>query len=136
MQLGGNANARHFFRQHNCTSSDTQQKYNSRAALLYKEKLATMSKQAMQIHGSRVHIDQQTQEEVPETKKDIDFFDEHANMATPASPDVVAMDQPFKSISNGTNGEDSSVGPSVESLTATKTDTKLSSEPPKKSVIG
>ncbi|CAL4071532.1 unnamed protein product, partial [Meganyctiphanes norvegica] len=141
MQLGGNTNARHFFRQHNCTTTDAQQKYNSRAAQLYKDKLATMSKQAMQIHGSRLHIDIQTQEEVPEPKKEVDFFDEHANIVTPASPDVVPID-PFKycrsarSVSNGTNGVDSSVGPSVDSLAAPNTDSQLSTEPPKKSMIG
>ncbi|XP_066964996.1 ADP-ribosylation factor GTPase-activating protein 2 isoform X2 [Macrobrachium rosenbergii] len=57
MQLGGNTNARTFFRQHNCTTSDAQQKYNSRAAQLYREKLSQMSQQAMRIHGTRMELD-------------------------------------------------------------------------------
>lgn len=43
-----------FFRQYNCVSKDAQQKYNSRAAQLYKEKLLQSAKQAMKTYGTQV----------------------------------------------------------------------------------
>ncbi|XP_066251801.1 ADP-ribosylation factor GTPase-activating protein 2 isoform X2 [Euwallacea similis] len=39
MQLGGNTAATQFFNLHNCNTNDSQKKYNSRAAQLYREKL-------------------------------------------------------------------------------------------------
>ncbi|KRF84814.1 ADP-ribosylation factor GTPase-activating protein 2 isoform X2 [Drosophila virilis] len=54
MQLGGNANAAQFFRSHNCSSSDAQVKYNSRAAQLYRDKLAAQAQQAMKVYGTKL----------------------------------------------------------------------------------
>ncbi|XP_050496083.1 ADP-ribosylation factor GTPase-activating protein 2 isoform X1 [Bombus huntii] len=87
MQLGGNANARKYFAQHNCTTTDAQQKYNSRAAMQYREKLAQASAQAMRRYGTKVflpstknktmlHLDDDPTS-TSEEQGEIDFFKEH-----------------------------------------------------------
>jgi len=74
MQLGGNAKASTFFRSHNCMTTDTQQKYNSRAAQLYREKLSQAAVQAMRMHGDKLHIDGGNEEVDNKEDKDEDFF--------------------------------------------------------------
>ncbi|EFX85179.1 hypothetical protein DAPPUDRAFT_300346 [Daphnia pulex] len=83
MQLGGNANAAAFFRQHNCSTVDAQTKYNSRAAILYKEKLSNLALQSLRIHGTQLHIDSGTEAPAPQEKKEEDFF-----AVTEAFPDT------------------------------------------------
>ncbi|XP_043267406.1 ADP-ribosylation factor GTPase-activating protein 2 isoform X2 [Venturia canescens] len=78
MQLGGNAAARVFFAQHNCTSNDAQQKYKSRTAMMYREKLSQKSGQAMKVYGIKLHIEETTEPEV-EDPAEADFFKEHEN---------------------------------------------------------
>ncbi|XP_057341961.1 ADP-ribosylation factor GTPase-activating protein 2 isoform X2 [Microplitis mediator] len=77
MQLGGNAHARAFFTQHNCTSTDAQHKYKSRTAMQYREKLAQASNQAMKRYGTKLHLDDTETSNKREEKEEIDFFTEH-----------------------------------------------------------
>ncbi|XP_043230749.1 ADP-ribosylation factor GTPase-activating protein 2-like isoform X1 [Amphibalanus amphitrite] len=80
MQLGGNANARKFFHQHNCSTTDAQQKYHSRAAQLYRDKLHGMAVQAMKLYGTQVHIESEHHDGGGEkAQPDVDFFDEHSS---------------------------------------------------------
>ncbi|XP_047998605.1 ADP-ribosylation factor GTPase-activating protein 2 isoform X2 [Leguminivora glycinivorella] len=57
MQLGGNANATQYFRSHGLNTEDARQKYSSRVAEMYRQKLSTMSEQAMKTYGTKLHID-------------------------------------------------------------------------------
>ncbi len=105
MQLGGNANAVSkndkkpsstnpilnsfcnfqisFFRHHNCDTSDTQLKYKSRAAQLYRDKLHSEAAKAMRIHGTKLFIDapQSVDEgdDKPDEAEEADFFDQHTD---------------------------------------------------------
>ncbi|XP_016992079.1 ADP-ribosylation factor GTPase-activating protein 2 isoform X2 [Drosophila rhopaloa] len=81
MQLGGNANAAQFFRAHNCSSTDAQVKYNSRAAQLYRDKLSAQAQQAMKIHGTKLHLEQTDKSEGNEVAKEEDFFAQCDNEA-------------------------------------------------------
>ncbi|XP_018009492.1 ADP-ribosylation factor GTPase-activating protein 2 isoform X2 [Hyalella azteca] len=81
MQLGGNANARSFFRQHNCTSTDAQQKYTSRAAQLYKQQLDQQVIKYMKTHPNTPMIegDHSTAAaaDAEARKKETDFFEQN-----------------------------------------------------------
>lgn len=82
MQLGGNANATQFFSQHNCITTDAQQKYNSRAAQLYREKLSNLAQQAMLKHGKELFL-HTSSEVAAEEDKEIDFFSEQHSSSFP-----------------------------------------------------
>uniref|UniRef100_A0A2K5LTV8 ADP-ribosylation factor GTPase-activating protein 2 n=1 Tax=Cercocebus atys TaxID=9531 RepID=A0A2K5LTV8_CERAT len=83
MQVGGNANATAFFRQHGCTANDANTKYNSRAAQMYREKIRQLGSAALARHGTDLWIDN-ISSAVPNhspEKKDSDFFTEHTQVS-------------------------------------------------------
>jgi len=43
-----------FFHQHGCTTNDSQQKYHSRAAQMYRERLHGQALKALKGHGTKV----------------------------------------------------------------------------------
>lgn len=80
MQVGGNANAEAFFQQHGCNTKDIQQKYNSRAAQLYREKLHQAATKAMKQYGTKLFLEESHKNEHNQStneKKEGDFFHEH-----------------------------------------------------------
>eukprot|EP00092_Neocalanus_flemingeri_P034400 GFUD01037409.1.p1 GENE.GFUD01037409.1~~GFUD01037409.1.p1 ORF type:complete len:532 (-),score=192.67 GFUD01037409.1:83-1678(-) len=82
MQLGGNAKASTFFRSQNCLTTDTQEKYNSRASQMYREKLHQAAAQAIRIHGDKLHIETGADGEDLDEVKNEEFFDSHSDFAT------------------------------------------------------
>lgn len=151
MQLGGNANARKFFHQHNCSSTDAQQKYHSRAAQLYRDKLHGMAVQAMKLHGTQVHIDSEHHDAAAEKPAEVDFFDEHssapfqsdnqysaaAHFAT-QEPEPEPESQPSKPASNGSAVPVPGAGPSVEHVLSSSPSQQQQPQhaAPRKSTIG
>lgn len=82
MQTGGNANAASFFEQHHNTTKDSTQKYNSRAAQMYREKLHQLAIKAQRTYGTKLQIDDGNQNPVANTPKEpTDFFQDASNIS-------------------------------------------------------
>ncbi|NP_001080327.1 ADP ribosylation factor GTPase activating protein 3 S homeolog [Xenopus laevis] len=117
MQVGGNSNATIFFRQHGCSTNDTNAKYNSRASQLYREKIKSLATQATRKHGTELWIDVYGAPPLsPQQQEEEDFFASHSeqvnNTAQGAAPQV---EETPLTISNKEAGEPD-VGPSVDYL--------------------
>ncbi|XP_078272903.1 ADP-ribosylation factor GTPase-activating protein 3-like isoform X1 [Rhinoraja longicauda] len=121
MQIGGNANAIAFFSQHGCNSNDTNAKYNSRAAVLYREKVRSLAVTATRKHGTALWIDNLANPPLSPHNKDEDFFASHTT-----STSVQSSDQSFDRIlpelsssektQQADNSGEQEHGPNVECL--------------------
>lgn len=141
MQVGGNAKAAQFFRQHNCNTTDAQQKYNSRAAQLYKDKLANLAQQSLQLHGTTLHIDSPHESTAESNKpEEVDFFADCASFDNTAATAPVTTDShnnilkqqediPKLACLSSTEGAEHAQGPSVDFLNST-----MPVEPPKSTI--
>jgi len=136
MQLGGNAKAVSFFRHHNCSTTDTQQKYNSRAAQLYREKLHQAAAQAMRLHGNKLHIDTGTTEEEEVEKEEDDFFVEQEKTSTEHSADNSIASTPILTHRNGVVENTADGVPNVEQALATSPTSAQLKAAPRKPTIG
>ncbi|XP_025099549.1 ADP-ribosylation factor GTPase-activating protein 2-like isoform X2 [Pomacea canaliculata] len=152
MQVGGNASARSFFSEHGCTTTDAQQKYNSRAAKLYRDKLLSQAQHAMRLHGTKVHledkegktklhIDVHSEPTSPDAKAEVDFFSEHTKDTFRedypiAADQKLSAPEPVKNGTLGENAKESDVGPSVEAALSTSPSQAAAQIEPRKTIIG
>ncbi|XP_046575566.1 LOW QUALITY PROTEIN: ADP-ribosylation factor GTPase-activating protein 2-like [Haliotis rubra] len=145
MQVGGNANAISYFRQHGCDTNDAQKKYNSRAAMMYKEKLLGLSQHACRLHGTKLHIDAGHSDPSP-VSKEVDFFKEHTEFNsrdTQPSPineeaRLYSEPQPIKngSLSSKAVEIDPNEGPNVEAALSMSPTQAAAIAEPRKAIIG
>ncbi|XP_022111411.1 ADP-ribosylation factor GTPase-activating protein 2-like [Acanthaster planci] len=153
MQVGGNANATVFFRQHGTSTTDANKKYNSRAAQLYREKIKSLAAAAMRKYGTEtLHIGD-LHVSSPE-QKEVDFFKEHSGdhkdlmpssnlpqqqamnlSSSPPEEEVKVQPVPIK---NGQNApsEGDTREPSVDHVLGTSPSQSLAKAEPRKSTIG
>ncbi|XP_072015617.1 ADP-ribosylation factor GTPase-activating protein 2-like isoform X2 [Amphiura filiformis] len=152
MQLGGNANAMAFFRQHGVSTTDAHRKYTSRAAGMYKEKVNKLAIGAMRKYGTDIHISEIAHAQSPK-EKEVDFFQEHTE-STPSSvvksasnsiqletaSEASSQPVPIKNGNGNGNGkkvdDDPTKGPNVEAALSISPTQALSKPEPRKSTIG
>ncbi|XP_031552167.1 ADP-ribosylation factor GTPase-activating protein 3-like [Actinia tenebrosa] len=125
MQVGGNAKATAFFRQHSVNTEDSTAKYKSRVALLYREKIASLAAKAQNMYGTQLFIDTPHAPATPNSPdKDKDFFTEMES----ATPNAITIPN------NGSNGRNSPAnGAAKENKNMDLDINALSISPPKKS---
>ena len=127
----------HFFKQHNCNMNDPSQKYNSRVAILYKDKLAQQIANSFKVYGYVLelpHTSGSTSEkqETNETKND--FFDEEAMSSLSISNASLSNDASImRSRVPATSVKSSKEGPNIN-LSSETSGVKLTDYKP--SVIG
>uniref|UniRef100_UPI00398EEC92 ADP-ribosylation factor GTPase-activating protein 2-like n=1 Tax=Pristiophorus japonicus TaxID=55135 RepID=UPI00398EEC92 len=125
MQVGGNALATAFFHQHDCTTSDTNAKYNSRAAQMYRQKVRTSAADKC---GGELWIDDSSTAHNPSPQhQGSDFFAEHfqgsADWETSLESGIRSAEQVTEGTQTpptqrgiGTEHWESEQGPSIEHL--------------------
>ena len=111
MQVGGNAKARAFFRSNGGDVSDKAVKYSSRAANLYKAKIAKLAEDALKKYQGQLHIGNVVETAQVVKSKEDDFFGNFDNAelkqtapAPAAALLIPAKSEPKNEPTNGVNG--------------------------------
>uniref|UniRef100_G3TYE8 ADP-ribosylation factor GTPase-activating protein 3 n=1 Tax=Loxodonta africana TaxID=9785 RepID=G3TYE8_LOXAF len=124
MQVGGNANASSFFHQHGCTTNDTNAKYNSRTAQLYRERVRSLASQATRKHGTDLWLDSCAVPSLSPPPKEEDFFASHVSPEVSgtawasAQPELLSSTPKAVETTPENNEGGPEQGPSVEGLNA------------------
>ncbi|XP_023558330.1 ADP-ribosylation factor GTPase-activating protein 3 isoform X1 [Octodon degus] len=124
MQVGGNANASSFFHQHGCDTNDTNAKYNSRAAQLYRERVKSLASQATRKHGTDLWLDGCVLPPSSPPPKEEDFFASHVSPEVSSTAQASAQPEPspltpwVMGTAPGDDKDDPKQAPSVEGLSA------------------
>lgn len=124
MQVGGNANATSFFHQHGCATTDTNAKYNSRAAQLYRERVKALGTQATRKHGTDLWLESCAAPSPASQPSEEDFFTSHTSLEVSSAGPALAAPEPSSpalwaaDTSPATAEGEAEKGPSVEGLNA------------------
>lgn len=142
MQLGGNANATSFFRQHNCNTTDTQLKYKSRAAQLYRDKLHGEAAKAMRVHGTKLFINtpqtEKEEENSAQKEDEADFFEKHSEeTASFEASQSVSLAKSVSAAKSTASTDNSDLGaPNVEAALMTSPTAAAQMQASRKPTIG
>ncbi|KAM3833397.1 ADP-ribosylation factor GTPase-activating protein 3 isoform 2-T2 [Vipera latastei] len=120
MQVGGNANASAFFHQHGCTTNDTNAKYNSRTAQLYRDKIRSLAAQATRKYGRDLWIDGCGAPPLSPQEKEEDFFASHGSTLVidweSSQQETINPQQNSSENNSESKDEDPEDGPSIDYL--------------------
>lgn len=131
MQCGGNANAQSHFTQQNLTTKDSQEKYKSRSAQLYREKLHGLAVKAQRNFGTKLFFDE-SGSEVKKEAEPVDFFQESA---TQKSSSGILSNVPAVTIKEKQIEDKSHEGPKISLNSGTSLTSETGSSAPVKSNI-
>ncbi|CAB3246952.1 unnamed protein product [Arctia plantaginis] len=141
MQLGGNINATQFFRTHGLVTDDARQKYSSRVAQMYRDKLNLLSEQAMKTYGTKLHLDAAPAEVKEQSKEaEVDWFAENIATNTSELATTAQVSKPDNELSSEARlwGSSSAAGdaPRASTIGARKTPAKRSGLGARKGGLG
>ncbi|XP_019371272.1 PREDICTED: ADP-ribosylation factor GTPase-activating protein 3 isoform X3 [Gavialis gangeticus] len=111
-----------FFHQHGCSTNDTNAKYNSRGAQLYREKIKSLAAQATRKYGTDLWTDGCGIPPLSPQHKEEDFFASHVSPKinnsewVSSQPEPVSLMQSSSEITTDSNEGAAEHGPSVDCL--------------------